>query len=225
MSKNSLLKTINVTKTYHIGTNEIQALRGVDIEIFEGEFVAIVGKSGSGKSTLMHIIGLLDSPSTGEIYINGKNATTLKEKDLAKIRNKEVGFVFQSFNLLSRATALDNVMLPLKYSKIPKSEWQSKAETLLKIVGLEDRMTNKSNELSGGQKQRVAVARALVNEPAIILADEPTGNLDSKTGDEIMELFINLNKQGKTIVLVTHDNELAQKANRQIVIRDGKVIS
>lgn len=224
MKKHPVLQTKNVTKIYQLGDNEIRALNGVTMEIYEGEFVAIVGKSGSGKSTLMHIIGLLDSPSSGEVLIRGKNITQYKENELAKIRNKEIGFVFQAFNLLKRTTALENVILPLKYSEVPKEKWKMKAIELLNLVELGNRLENKSNELSGGQKQRVAIARALINNPAIVLADEPTGNLDSKTGEEIIELFRKLNKQGTTIVLVTHDEDLAKIAQRQIVIRDGIII-
>lgn len=216
-----LLKTINVVKEYDLGDVKIQALRGVSVEVNKGEFLAIVGKSGSGKSTLMHIMGLLDTPTSGEVILNDVNVTKYKEKDLARIRNKEIGFVFQSFNLLPRTSAIDNVILPLKYSDVPRNEWRKKAEEMLHLVDLGNRMNNKSNELSGGQKQRVAIARALVNEPSIIFADEPTGNLDTKTGQEITELFTRLNEQGKTIILVTHDEDLAKIAKRQIIIKDG----
>ena len=173
----------------------------------------------------MHIMGLLDSPSSGEIILKGKNVTKYNEKELASIRNSEIGFVFQSFNLLQRATTLENVLLPLQYSKVPKSEWKSKAMDIIKLVGLEERINNKSNELSGGQKQRVAIARALITEPSIIFADEPTGNLDTKTGEEIVDLFKNLNSQGKTIILVTHDDELAQIAKRKITLKDGEIVT
>jgi len=222
--KTPVIQTKNVTKIYKLGDNEIGALKGVTIDIYEGEFVAIVGKSGSGKSTLMHLIGLLDTPTGGEVLVKGKNVTQFKEKELARIRNKEIGFVFQSFNLLRRTSALENVMLPLKYSDVPKSEWKKRATELLELVELGDRLNNKSNELSGGQRQRVAIARALVNTPSIILADEPTGNLDSKTGDEIIELFKSLNKKGTTIILVTHDSDLAKIAKRQIVLKDGLLV-
>jgi putative ABC transport system ATP-binding protein len=222
--KNPVIQTKNVTKVYKLGDTDIGALNGVSIDIYAGEFVAIVGKSGSGKSTLMHLIGLLDTPSGGEVLVKGKNVTQFKEKELARIRNKEIGFVFQSFNLLRRTSALENVMLPLKYSDVPKSEWKQRATELLNLVELGDRLNNKSNELSGGQRQRVAIARALVNTPSIILADEPTGNLDSKTGDEIIELFKNLNKKGTTIILVTHDRDLAKVAKRQIVLKDGLLV-
>lgn len=220
----TILSTKNVTKTYTLGDTKINAVDDVSVEIKEGEFVAIIGKSGSGKSTLMHLIGLLDTPTSGSIFLNNIDTSNLDDKKLANVRNKEIGFVFQSFNLLRRTSALDNVILPLKYSAVEKKEWVNKASEMLQLVELGDRMKNKSNELSGGQKQRVAIARALVTNPSIILADEPTGNLDSKTGDDIVELFIKLNKSGKTIVLVTHDDDLAQVADRRIFLKDGKVV-
>lgn len=220
-----VIKAEHISKIYGIDGQKINALNDVSIEIKKGEYVAIVGKSGSGKSTLMHIVGLLDSPSNGKIYLNNHDVSTLDEKKLAKIRNKEIGFVFQFFNLLQRTSVLDNVILPLKYSDVPKDEWDKKAKDMIELVGLTDRINNKSNELSGGQKQRVAVARALINDPSIILADEPTGNLDTKTGEEIVALFNRLNKLGKTIVIVTHDEELAESAKRRIYIKDGQVIS
>lgn len=223
--KNIVIETKKLCKTYKIADNVIEALKDVNIKIYEGDFAAIVGKSGSGKSTLMHLIGLLDTPTSGEILVSGQNTSKLKDSSVAKVRNKEIGFVFQSFNLLNRTSSLDNVMLPLKYSKVPQSEWKNKALDMLKIVGLLDRVNNKSNELSGGQKQRVAIARALVNDPAIILADEPTGNLDSKTGTEIFNLFKDLNKKGKTIVIVTHDHDLAHKTNKVFEISDGQLVS
>lgn len=219
-----LLETKNITKIYKIGDTEIRAINGVSIQIDQGDFVAILGKSGSGKSTLMHIIGLLDTPTSGEVMLNGIKTNTLNDRQLARIRNKEIGFVFQSFNLLPRTTALENVLLPLKYGDMSKDQWHARAEEMLTLVELKDRLNNKSNELSGGQKQRVAIARALVTNPPIILADEPTGNLDSKTGDEIIKLFQKLNAQGKTIIIVTHDEDVAKVAKRQIVIKDGKVI-
>ncbi|OGC77116.1 macrolide ABC transporter ATP-binding protein [candidate division WWE3 bacterium RIFOXYD1_FULL_39_9] len=219
-----LLKGIDIVKEYDLGDVKIQALKGVSLEVFKGEFLAIVGKSGSGKSTLMHILGLLDTPTSGQLILNGTDVSKHKEKELARIRNSEIGFVFQSFNLLPRTTTLDNVILPLKYSKVPKNEWKAKATDMLKLVDLGDRLHNKSNELSGGQKQRVAIARALVNEPSIIFADEPTGNLDSRTGQEIIDLFLQLHEQGKTIILVTHDSDLAKIAKRQVVIKDGLIV-
>lgn len=219
-----VLKALNVCKSYELGDTKIDALKDVSIEIFPGEFVAIVGKSGSGKSTLMHILGLLDTPTSGEVILNGTNTKGMSEKQLAKVRNREIGFVFQSFNLLQRTTVLDNVILPLKYSSVPSEKWKEKAMEMIKLVGLENRVKNKSNELSGGQKQRVAIARAMVNDPSIILADEPTGNLDSKTGDEIINHFMKLNSQGKTVVLVTHDEELANIAQRKIILKDGSVV-
>lgn len=221
----ALLSARNISKIYELGDEKIVALNNISIDVYPGEFVAIVGKSGSGKSTLMHILGLLDTPTSGTLILNGKDVTKYKEKDLARMRNKEIGFVFQFFNLLPRTTTTDNVMLPLKYSKIPRGEWKKRATDMLIKVGLENRLHNKSNELSGGQKQRVAIARALVNEPSIIFADEPTGNLDSKTGDEIVRFFKDLNSQGKTIILVTHDDDLAKEAKRQIVLKDGQVVS
>ncbi len=220
----NILRTENLIKTYQMGDNVIHALKGVSIAISKGDFVSIVGKSGSGKSTLMHLIGLLDTPTSGKIYLLGRDVTQYSEKELAHLRNKEIGFVFQSYNLLPRATALENVILPLKYSDVPERDWERRAKELLIRMGLKDRMYNKSNELSGGQKQRVAIARALVNDPAIILGDEPTGNLDSKTGAEIEALFAELNKEGKTIVLVTHDDDLANRTPRKIRLLDGEVI-
>ncbi|KKS31566.1 macrolide ABC transporter ATP-binding protein [candidate division WWE3 bacterium RIFOXYB1_FULL_43_24] len=219
-----VLQAQNVSKIYDMGTSKIEALKGVNIGINKGEFVAIVGKSGSGKSTLMHILGLLDTPTEGEIILNGVNTKGMSEKQLAAVRNSEIGFVFQTFNLLQRTTVLDNVILPLKYSDVPSTEWVRKAKEMIELVGLQDRLKNKSNELSGGQKQRVAIARAMINDPSIILADEPTGNLDSKTGDEIVNNFLRLNSRGKTIILVTHDNDLAQIAQRRIVLKDGSIV-
>jgi len=223
--KSPVLKAENIFKIYDLGEVKIHALNGASLEIYKGEFVAIVGKSGSGKSTLMHILGLLDSPTSGKVILNGIDTTKYDEKELAKIRNKEIGFVFQSFNLLQRTTALENVILPLKYSNVPKDKWTARATKYLSKVGLSDRLNNKSNELSGGQKQRVAIARALVNEPSIIFADEPTGNLDSKTGDEIEHLFTDLHQEGRTIILVTHDEDLAKIAQRKIILKDGVVSS
>ncbi len=223
MPTQTIIETQNVFKTYRLGSEVINALSGVDIKIKKGEFVSIVGKSGSGKSTLMHLIGLLDTPTSGSILLNDKDVSRLNQNELSFQRNRSIGFVFQSFNLLQRTSSLDNIILPLKYSQVPKSEWESRALKMLEIVGLSDRKNNKPNELSGGQKQRVAIARALINDPDLILADEPTGNLDSKTGTEIIELFRKLNKSGKTIVIVTHDEELAEVANRKIILKDGKI--
>lgn len=220
----SILEAKNLIKTYTVGADIIHAVNGIDIEINKGDFISIIGKSGSGKSTLMHILGLLDTPTSGTLKLNGTDVSQMSEEALAKVRNKEIGFVFQSFNLLARTTALDNVILPLKYSKIPSTEWVKLATDALELVGLGDRLNNKSNELSGGQKQRVAIARALVTEPSIIFADEPTGNLDTKTGDEIIDLFHKLHKNGKTIVLVTHDEDLADITERKVVISDGKLV-
>lgn len=225
MSKQPILVAENLTKTYDIGKVQIQALKNINITINQGDFLSIVGKSGSGKSTLMHLLGLLDTPTSGKIYILGKDITKYSDKELARLRNKEIGFVFQSYNLLPRASALENVMLPFKYSSVPEKEWEKKAKDLLIKMGLEDRLMNKSNELSGGQKQRVAIARALANEPSIILADEPTGNLDSKTGAEIEALLIKLNSEGKTIVLVTHDEDLAKITPKRITLLDGSISS
>lgn len=223
--KDVLISVKNISKTYEIGGNKIQALKDTSLEIKKGEFIAIIGKSGSGKSTLMHILGLLDSPSTGQIILNGQDVSGLSENQLARIRNKEIGFVFQAFNLLQRTTTIDNIILPLKYSKVPRSEWIARADKMLDLVGLQSRKYNKSNELSGGQKQRVAIARALINEPSILMADEPTGNLDTKTGEEIVKLFHKLNDEGVTIIIVTHDEELAAVAKRQIIIKDGEVVN
>lgn len=219
-----ILEARNITKIYDMGQVKIHALRGVSFEVKRGELLALIGKSGSGKSTLMHILGLLDSPTSGEIILNGIDTSKFTEKQLARIRNQEIGFVFQSFNLLQRTSALDNVILPLKYSNIPRNQWRRKAVEMLELVGLGDRLNNKSNDLSGGQKQRVAIARALVNDPVMILADEPTGNLDTKTGDEIVALFKQLNDQGKTIVIVTHDEDISEIAKRKIVLRDGLIL-
>mgnify|MGYP001267741543 FL=1 len=186
--------------------------------------MSITGKSGSGKSTLMHMLGLLDTPTSGELILNGKNIKGMNEKELAQIRNSEIGFVFQTFNLLQRTTVLENVILPLTYSKVPKEKHEEMALEVIKQVNLEHRLNNRSNELSGGERQRVAIARALINNPSLILADEPTGNLDSKTGDEIEKIFLDLNKKGITIVLVTHDQDLAKIAKREIVLKDGEII-
>ncbi len=220
-----VIKTEGLAKVYEMGAEQVHALRGVDLQIRKGEYVAIMGPSGSGKSTLMNLIGCLDSPSSGKYWLAGKLVSELDDDELAYIRNKEIGFVFQTFNLLPRATALHNVELPLIYNGTPAEERIEKAKLALERVDLASRMGHKPNELSGGQRQRVAIARALVNSPSIVLADEPTGNLDSKTGEEIMALFENLHGQGNTIILVTHENDIAQHAHRVIYIRDGKIAS
>jgi putative ABC transport system ATP-binding protein len=213
-------------KTYDMGSEQqVQALRGITLRIEHNEYVAIMGPSGSGKSTLMNLIGCLDTPSKGRYWLNGHLVSELNDDELARIRNREIGFVFQTFNLLARATALHNVELPLIYNGTPSAERIERAKTALRAVNLEDRMNHKPNELSGGQRQRVAVARALVNRPSIILADEPTGNLDSKTGEEIMALFDHLQSLGNTIILVTHEPDIAEYANRVIHIRDGVIAS
>jgi len=225
VSSGVVIKTLELTKVYEMGSEQVHALCGVDVEIHKGEYVAIMGPSGSGKSTLMNLIGCLDSPTSGKYWLAGRLVSDLDDDELAFIRNKEIGFVFQTFNLLPRATALHNVELPLIYNGTPAEERIEKAKKALERVDLMDRMTHKPNELSGGQRQRVAIARALVNSPSIVLGDEPTGNLDSKTGEEIMTLFENLHKQGNTIILVTHENDIAQHAHRVIHIRDGKIAS
>jgi putative ABC transport system ATP-binding protein len=219
----AIIETHDLWKTYVMGTEEIHALRGVSISIDKGEYVAIMGPSGSGKSTLMNLIGCLDTPSKGSYLLNGKQVSQMNDNELAHIRNQEIGFVFQTFNLLPRASALHNVELPLIYAGMPARERQERARDALVKVELEQRMTHKPNELSGGQRQRVAIARALVNNPSILLADEPTGNLDSKTGVEIMNLFERLHAGGNTIVLVTHEPDVAAHAHRIISIRDGQV--
>ena len=218
-----VIRTYDIWKTYIMGDQEIHAVSGVDIEIRRGEYVAIMGPSGSGKSTLMNLIGCLDTPTKGLYYLNGKLASDMEDDELARIRNKEIGFVFQTFNLLARASALHNVELPLIYAGLPANERARRARESLRAVDLEQRMDHKPNELSGGQRQRVAIARALVNQPSILLADEPTGALDTNTGNEIMALFERLHSQGNTIVLVTHEPDIASHAHRVIHIRDGKV--
>jgi len=220
-----VIRTEALAKVYQMGAEEVHALRGIDVEIRKGEYVAIMGPSGSGKSTLMNLIGCLDSPSSGRYWLAGRLVSELDDDELAYIRNKEIGFVFQTFNLLPRATALHNVELPLIYNGTPAEERIERAKKALERVDLVPRMHHKPNELSGGQRQRVAIARALVNNPSIVLADEPTGNLDSKTGEEIMGLFKNLHEQGNTIILVTHEMDIAQHAHRVIFIRDGKIAS
>ena len=218
-----LIETRDLWKTYVMGDEEIHALRGVSISIERGEYVAIMGPSGSGKSTLMNLIGCLDTPSKGTYLLNGKMVSEMNDNELARIRNEEIGFVFQTFNLLPRASALHNVELPLVYAGMSKSARLEQAKTAIEKVELTHRMTHKPNELSGGQRQRVAIARALVNNPSILLADEPTGNLDSKTGVEIMALFARLHEAGNTIIVVTHEADIAAYAHRVIAIRDGEV--
>src|ERR671912_211398 len=219
----ALIETRDLWKTYVMGSEEIHALRGVSIEIDRGEYVAIMGPSGSGKSTLMNLIGCLDTPSKGSYLLNGKQVSEMNDNELARIRNEEIGFVFQTFNLLPRASALHNVELPLVYAGVPSKDRQERAKAALTKVELDPRMGQRPNELSGGQRQRGAIARALVNNPSILLADEPTGNLDSKTGVEIMALFARLHESGNTIVLVTHEADVAAHAHRAIHIRDGEV--
>jgi putative ABC transport system ATP-binding protein len=218
-----LIETRDLWKTYVMGQEEIHALRGVSVQIERGEYVAIMGPSGSGKSTLMNLVGCLDTPSKGSYLLNGKEVASMNDDELARIRNEEIGFVFQTFNLLPRATALHNVELPLIYAGMPAKERQDRAKQALEKVELMSRATHRPNELSGGQRQRVAIARALVNNPSILLADEPTGNLDSKTGNEIMGVFERLHSGGNTIVLVTHEADIAAYAHRVISIRDGQV--
>src|ERR1051325_8333212 len=218
-----LIETVDLWKTYVMGAEEIHALRGVSIAIERGEYVAIMGPSGSGKSTLMNLIGCLDTPSKGSYLLNGKQVSQMNDNELARIRNEEIGFVFQTFNLLPRATALRNVALPLVYAGVASKDREARAKAALEKVELTSRMTHRPNELSGGQRQRVAIARALVNNPSILLADEPTGNLDSKTGVEIMSLFAKLHEAGNTIVLVTHEADRVAYAHRTIHIRDGQV--
>jgi putative ABC transport system ATP-binding protein len=221
----SLLELKNIGKRYLIGSVEVNALRKIDLVIEKGEYVALMGPSGSGKSTLMNIVGCLDTPSQGEYFLNGKEVSKMTDNELAGIRNKEIGFIFQTYNLIPRSDAIDNVALPLVYSGIKKEERLRRANQKLLDVGLGDRINHKPNELSGGQRQRVAVARALVNNPSIILADEPTGNLDSKTSIEIMNLFNEIHKQGNTIIIVTHEEEIAQHALRIVRIKDGMIES
>ena len=221
----NVIEVNNITKHYLLGTQTVEALRGVSFGIKKGEFIAIMGPSGSGKSTLMNIIGCLDSPTNGTYYLNNKEVSTLEGDELAGIRNKEIGFVFQNFHLLARNSALDNVMLPLKYAGLNKEDQLTKAKDTLSKVGLESRIGHQPSELSGGQQQRVAIARALVNNPSILFADEPTGNLDSQTGYDVMQLFHNLHQQGQTIILITHENEIASEAERVIYIKDGLIES
>lgn len=221
----SLIEIKGITKEFRIGSQVIRALREIDLEINKGEYLALMGASGSGKSTLMNILGCLDTPSAGSYHLRGKDVSRMNDDQLAEIRNKEIGFVFQTFNLLPRYTALDNVALPLIYAGVEKETRTERASEVLSRVGLSDRMDHKPNELSGGQRQRVAVARALINDPSIILADEPTGNLDSKTSAEIMDLFDHLANEGNTIVLVTHEDDIAERAKRLVRMKDGEIMA
>ena len=218
-----MIQVKDVHKSYDLGETFVHALRGVSFSIEEGEFVSIMGPSGSGKSTLMNIVGCLDTPSEGTYLLNDRNVGNLDEEQLAGIRNQEIGFVFQKFQLLPRSSALENVALPLKYASVKQSERLIRAEEVLDKVGLTNRLTHKPTELSGGEQQRVAIARALVNSPSILFADEPTGNLDSKTGDQVLDIFKDLNKRGQTIVVITHEREVAKQSQRTITIKDGEI--
>jgi putative ABC transport system ATP-binding protein len=222
---NPLIQITNIKRDFVLGNEIVYVLKGIDLEINKGEYVALMGPSGSGKSTLMNLLGCLDTPTSGSYILNGKDVSKMHDDELAEIRNKEIGFVFQTFNLLPRTTALDNVALPMVYAGFSKSERKVRAEEVLNQVGLADRMDHQPNQLSGGQRQRVAVARALVNNPSIILADEPTGNLDSKTSEEIMKLFGDIHKLGNTVIVVTHEEEVAAYAHRIIRLRDGMIES
>ena len=220
-----IINVKDIKKSYTVGTQEVNALRGINLSVEKGEFISIMGPSGSGKTTLMNIIGCLDTPSSGEYELNGSLVSKLEDDELARIRNKEIGFVFQSFNLLAKNSVLENVMLPLKYAGFNKSEAVKKSNEVIDKVGLSDRLAHTPSELSGGQQQRVAIARALVNKPSIIFADEPTGNLDSKTGKEVMTIFKELNASGQTIILITHEESIANQSNRIITIKDGLIKS
>ncbi len=221
----SVIKISQITRDFNLGQEVVKVLKGIDLEIEKGEYVAFMGPSGSGKSTLMNLLGCLDTPTSGQYILNGKDVSKMTDDELAEIRNKEIGFVFQTFNLLPRTTALENVALPMIYAGASKSQRKERAEKVLTDVGLADRMDHKPNQLSGGQRQRVAVGRALVNKPSIILADEPTGNLDSKTSVEIMNLFDEIHRSGNTVILVTHEEDIARHAHRIIRLRDGMVES
>ena len=220
-----IIKTQNLKRFFQVGSEEVQALKGINLSVEKGEFLSIMGPSGSGKTTLMNIIGCLDTPTSGDYYLNNKLVNDLGDDELAFIRNKEIGFVFQSFHLLAKNSALNNVLLPLKYAGIKEDEAITRARDVLDKVGLTDRINHAPSELSGGQQQRVAIARALVNNPSIIFADEPTGNLDSQTGDDVMNLFKELNKQGQTIILITHEEDIAKQSKRIINIKDGLIES
>lgn len=225
MSSQPVIEARNIRKAYEMGDNVVWALKGVDITIEPGEFVAVMGPSGSGKSTFMNLLGCLDQPTDGDLRLNGEDVAALNAEQLARIRNRYIGFVFQQFNLLPRTTAIDNVTLPLLYSEVPEKKWTELAKQRLEQVGLGDRLDHQPSQLSGGQQQRVAIARALINDPLLILADEPTGALDTQTGEETMELFRSLNHEGKTIVIVTHESEIADFARRKLFFRDGTLVN